>query len=297
MIKKNTYSRAYEACETFFSDTGQVPTIESIKPIIGINSPSIISSAIKDWKAALSQAIKKDQGLNAALPSPLLDTATKFWQQALIEARATLDNAYNELQSKQAEINTKEAALIEEKNRIQQLLGFSEHKYQEEINYLKKELNRLTSDSATLAEQTQIYRGITVETEKKNAVLAEEIRQEKEKFQRLEAQYDKEHEWALKRIEEEKNSYRQQTQNEMSRLQSEASRSKQDTELLQAKLDMLTKQADESRSKLIDLERNLSDEKLKLAGLTLNEAKLQKELNAKDDRIRTLISKAGAKKK
>jgi len=297
MIKKTTYTLAYEACKTFFSDTGQVPTIEAIKPIIGINSPSIISSAIKDWKADLSQAAKKHQGLNAALPSPLLETATKFWQQALIEAKATLDVAYNELQNKQAELAAKETALIEEKNRIQQLLGFSEHKFQEEINYLKKELSRLTSESAALAEQNHSYRDITVETEKKNAVLSEAIRQEKEKFQRLEAQYDKEHEWALKRIEEEKNSYRHQIQNEMGRLQSEASRSKQDTELLQAKLDMLTKQAAESSTKLIELERSLANEKLKLAGITLNEAKLQKELNAKDERIRALTGKASVKKK
>ena len=56
MIKISTYTRAYEACETFFAETGQLPTIDAIKPLIGINSPSTISSAIKAWKAALSTA-------------------------------------------------------------------------------------------------------------------------------------------------------------------------------------------------------------------------------------------------
>jgi Plasmid replication region DNA-binding N-term len=50
MIKKSTYTRAYEACEAFFAETGQMPTIDAIKPLIGVNSPSTISSAIKAWK-------------------------------------------------------------------------------------------------------------------------------------------------------------------------------------------------------------------------------------------------------
>ena len=50
MIKNSTYTRAYEACEAFFAETGQMPTIDAIKPIIGVNSPSTISSAIKAWK-------------------------------------------------------------------------------------------------------------------------------------------------------------------------------------------------------------------------------------------------------
>ena len=47
--------------------------------------------------------------------------------------------------------------------------------------------------------------------------------------------------------------------------------------------------------RISELERSLSDEKLKMAKLTLNEAKLQKELNAKDERIRTLLKKTNQK--
>jgi len=54
MIKQSTYQRAREACDAFFTETGQVPTIEAIKPIIGINSPSTISSAgNKHWPSLL----------------------------------------------------------------------------------------------------------------------------------------------------------------------------------------------------------------------------------------------------
>jgi hypothetical protein len=48
MIKISTYTRAYEACEAFFAETGQMPTIDAIKPLIGVNSPSTISNSHYD---------------------------------------------------------------------------------------------------------------------------------------------------------------------------------------------------------------------------------------------------------
>jgi hypothetical protein len=113
--------------------------------------------------------------------------------------------------------------------------------------------------------------------------------------QRLEIHYDKEHDWALRRIEEEKDSHRQQTQQEMLRLQAETTRSKQAVDLMQAQFDTLSRQQEVNRDRISELERSLSDEKLKMAKLTLNEAKLQKELNAKNERIRTLVNKANKK--
>lgn len=297
MIKKSTYARAYEACETFFTETGQMPTIDAIKPIIGVNSPSTISSAIKAWKNTLSQTIKKDQGVLPGIPSCLTDTVNTLWQQALTEARQIFNERYDELQAQQADLAAKEAVLNEESARIQQLLHLSEQKFQDEIAYLKKESERLTADSKRLTEQAEQYRSIATEAEKENAVLKETIKQEQDKVQRLEIQYDKEHDWALMRIEEEKDSHRQQTQQEMLRLQAETTCSKQDLVLLQAKFDMMTKQQEVNRDSISELERSLSDEKLKIAKLTLNEANLQKELNAKNERIRLLLIKRNKKMK
>jgi len=295
MIKISTYTRAYEACEAFFAETGQMPTIDAIKPIIGVNSPSTISSAIKAWKAALSQAVKKDQGVLPGVPASLTDTINALWQHALAEARQVFNERYDELQAQQADLTAKESILNDEAARIQQLLHLSEQKYQDEIAYLKKESARLTADSVILTEQAERYRAIAIETEKDNAVLKETIKQEQDKVQRLEIQYDKEHDWALMRIEEEKDSHRQQTQQEMLRLQAETTRSKQAVDLMQAKFDMMSRQQEVNRDRISELERSLSDEKLKMAKLTLNEAKLQKELNAKNERIRILLNKTNKK--
>jgi len=295
MIKKSTYTRAYEACEAFFAETGQMPTIDAIKPLIGVNSPSTISSAIKAWKNDLSQTIKKDQGVLPGIPSCLTDTVNTLWQQALAETRQAFNERYDELQAQQTALATKEAVLTEESARIHQLLHLSEQKYQDQIAYLKKESDRLTEDSRLLTEQTERYRAIATEVEKDNAVLKETIKQEQDKVQRLELHYDKEHDWALMRIEEEKDSHRQQTQQEMLRLQAETTRSKQAVDLMQAKFDLMSRQQEVNRDRISELERSLSDEKLKMAKLTLNEAKLQKELNAKNERIRTLVNKANKK--
>jgi len=286
MIKTSTYTRAYEACEAFFAETGQMPTIDAIKPLIGVNSPSTISSAIKAWKNALSQTIKKDQGVLPGVPVSLTDTVNALWQHALTEARQVFNERYDELQAQQAALVAQEAILNEESARIQQLLQLTEQKFQEEIAYLKKESERLTEDSRLLTEQAERYRSLATEAEKENAVLKETIKQEQDKVQRLELRYDKEHDWALMRIEEEKDSHRQQTHQEMLRLQAETTRSKQAVDLMQAKFDMLSRQQDVNRDRITELERNLSDEKLKLSEQILQAAYLQKELNDKDERIR-----------
>jgi chromosome segregation ATPase len=291
MIKTSTYTRAYEACEAFFAETGQMPTIDAIKPLIGVNSPSTISSAIKAWKAALSQTVKKDQGVLPGVPASLTDTVNALWQHALTEARQVFNERYDGLQAQQAALVAQEAILNEESARIQQLLQLTEQKFQEEIAYLKKESERLTEDSRLLTEHAERYRNLATEAEKDNAVLKETIKQEHDKVQRLEIRYDKEHDWALMRIEEEKDSHRQQTQQEMQHLQAETIRSKQAVDLMQAKFDMLSRQQEVNRDRISELERSLSDEKLKMAKLTLNEAKLQKELNTKNERIRSLLKK------
>ena len=295
MIKISTYTRAYEACDAFFAETGQMPTIDAIKPLIGVNSPSTISSAIKTWKNDLSQTIKKDQGVLPGVPTSLTDTVNALWQHALTEARQVFNERYDELQAQQAALVAQEAILNEESARIQPLLQLTEQKFQDEIAYLKKESERLIEESRLLTEQTERYRTLATEAEKDNAVLKETIKQEQDKVQRLEIRYDKEHDWALMRIEEEKDIHRQQTQQEMLRLQTETTRSKQAVDLMQAKFGRMSRQQEVNRDRISELERSLSDEKLKMAKLTLNEAKLQKELNAKNERIRTLVNKANKK--
>jgi chromosome segregation ATPase len=297
MLKKNTYARAFEACEAFFAETGQMPTIEAIKPIIMVNSPSIISSAIKDWKTALSQTVRKGQGIDPGVPKVLSDALATVWGQALEEANGIVRDRQEGLQAKQMALDAQEKALGEEAARVQQLVSITRQKFEEEIGYLKQEAGRLATEALASREEADRYRATATTLEKDNAVLAEALRQEKQKFQRLETQYDREHGWALKRIEEEKDSHRQKTQHEMNRLQSETTRSKQAAEMAQAKLEQLNQQVNECRDVTSQLESNLAREMLRIAELTLDKANLQSELNKKDERIRILITKTANKEK
>jgi hypothetical protein len=293
-MKKNTYTLAYEACESYFSKSGQLPTIEVIKPIININSPTTISNAIKDWKQALSQTVNKAQ--DPDIPKTLIDAITVIWEQALIDARSSLNEQTIELQNKQTALEQREKALGDETIRIQQWVKLTEQKYQEEIGFLKKDITRLSTETVTLNKQTEHYRLIASEFEKTNAVLNEQIRQEKDKYYRLEKQYDKEHDWALKRIEEEKKNYKNQLNNEMERLKSETLRSKQTTDILQSKLDLMEKEVMVNCDKITELERNLAEEILKQAGLTLTQVKLQKKLNVQNEQLRIKRTNRDAKK-
>lgn len=291
MIKISTYSKAYEACETFFLETGQMPTIEAIKPLIGVNSPSIISSAIKSWKNDLSQTVRNQQGPEPGIPKAIMATVTELWAQALTEAKACIKTKSDELDAQQAAIDQLSVELKAEADRVGQLLKVTEEKFQEEVSYLKRENERLAAESGQALEQLNFFRATVTAVEMKNAVLTEEIRQEKDKYQKLESQYDREHDWSLKRIEEEKENHRQKTAMEMKRLQSESNRNKQAAEITQAKWEQLSQQLNDFREKVSSLESHSSEEKLTIAKLTLDKADLQSQLNAKEEKIRILLTK------
>ena len=190
MIKQSSYQRAHETRDAFFTETGQVPTIEAIKPIIGINSPSTLSSAIKDWKQALAETIKTDQGSLPGVPAALTEAVNACWQQALEKARLVFNEKAKELDTKQAALAARETALQAEAARLEPLLQMIEERYNEETQQLKAEIERLVSEAQRLSEQSVNDRSLVTELEKANAVLNETIRQEQDKLQRLETQYN-----------------------------------------------------------------------------------------------------------
>lgn len=79
-------------------------------------------------------------------------------------------------------------------------------------------------------------------------------------------------------------------------MQSEASRNRQSNEVLQAKLELVIDQLSGEKNKALDLERNLANEKLKLAGFALNEANLQKALREMEAQLAGQANKARTKK-
>jgi hypothetical protein len=262
-MKKNTYNLAYEACEVFFHNTGQIPTIASIKPIITINNPTAISNAIKDWKKSLPLTLKKKHFNNIAIPEPLINAITAIWEQALMEAKSALDNQAIELQAQQNNLDHREKLLTNKIAHFQQLMHRTEQKHTKETSDLQKEINRLCVESNSILEKTEHYRALSAELKKNNIALSKQIHSEQDKYNRLEKQYDKEHDWALKRIEEEKNSYKKHVHNEIQQVRLKANRSKQALDLLQAKAILMAKEINAKEDKIKKLEKNLADVKSK----------------------------------
>lgn len=296
MLKKTTYILAYEACESFFSETGKLPTIESIKPIVKVNSPTTISTAIKDWKRNLSVTLKNNQPDGIGIPKILVEALSAIWDQALQEAKLELNTQASLLHETEKTIELQKKALDSEAQRLQQTIPLIEQKYEDKLTLLQDELKRLSILSVTQAEQIEYYRKIATENDKLSAVQAEQIRRQQESYIRLETQFNNEHEWALKRIEEEKCNSKNQVQGEIERLQSELTQYKQSCEILQAKLETLSLQVSKSIEKNIELERDLAKEKLKQANATLNEAKLRNEITNKEEKIRFLSVKVNKKR-
>jgi len=291
----DTYTLAYEACGSYFVATGKMPTVESIKEAIGIKSPTTISTAIKDWKTALAKSMGENKVAITGIPVDLNDAFVAVWQKAQTAAAAGFRERLAELEARQAELDMKAVALSEHTERVNQLVAITEQRYQEEVRLLMKDNSRLADEVLVLREAVERYQQRTTKAEQTVAVMAEQIRHEKMKFQRLETQYDSQHDWALKRIEEEKDKVKQQIRQEMKDLQDETTSSKQAFNFIQVKCDQMAKQAKVDQERIIGLERSLSDEKLKLAGMVLNEANYQNELNSLQESIRLL--KVKGKKK
>jgi hypothetical protein len=288
---KDTYTLAFEACGAYFTGTGKMPTVEAIKAEIGIKSPTTISTAIKDWKAGLAKSMDESKAAIPGIPPALTEAFVAVWQQAQAASTDGYQERLAQLAAREAQLDAQARELEADQARTGHLVELTERRCQEEILFLKKELARLAEESAQLREESALHRNLATAAEKQCAVYGEQIRQETEKLKRLETQYDREHDWSLKRIEEEKENHRKNTEQEMKRLQGETNRSKLALEVSQAKVAQLAHQALADQERIIGLERSLSDEKVKQASLLLNEANYQNEINILQEQLRALKAK------
>jgi len=288
---KDTYTLAYEACGAYFTGTGKMPTVEAIKAQIGIKSPTTISTAIKDWKATLAKSMDESKATIPGIPPALTAAFVAVWQQAQAASAALYRERLTQLETRETQLDAQSKELEADQARTGHLVELTERRCQEEILFLKKELARLAEESAKLREESTLHRNLAADAEKQCAVYAEQIRQETEKVKRLETQYDREHDWSLKRIEEEKENHRKNTEQEMKRLQGETNRNKLALEVSQAKVAQMAHQAMADQERIIGLERSISDEKVKQASLLLNEANYQNEINVLQERMRLLITR------
>lgn len=107
---------------------GARPTIERVRLKIGRGSPNTVSPHLETWFRALGARIKDPGAFAAApaIPDPITQAATHFWETALAEARAEQADSYRQ----------RWEALTEESER---LAGQAEQLQQREIQLANRE--------------------------------------------------------------------------------------------------------------------------------------------------------------
>lgn len=129
-----TESDVWSAADALLLE-GARPTIERVRQKIGRGSPNTVSPHLETWFRALGTRIQDPRAFAAppAVPDPIAQAATHFWEAALAAARAEQAQAYQERWEELAsegerfaaqaeQLEQREAQLLERERDLQEAL-------------------------------------------------------------------------------------------------------------------------------------------------------------------------------
>ncbi|KRA01714.1 DNA-binding protein [Achromobacter sp. Root565] len=129
-----TESDVWSAADALLLE-GARPTIERVRQKIGRGSPNTVSPHLETWFRALGARIQDPRAFAAppAVPDPIAQAATHFWEAALAAARAEQAQAYQERWEELAsegerfaaqaeQLEQREAQLLERERDLQEAL-------------------------------------------------------------------------------------------------------------------------------------------------------------------------------
>ncbi|MBF6649119.1 DNA-binding protein [Methylobacter sp. BlB1] len=208
-MKKNTdtYSLAYECCDQVFLEEGRFPTIDAIRERIHINSPAVIKRAMNDWTLHFVDKHRRKLE-HPKMPAALVDAAESLWQLALQQAQA----AYGE---RQAALDRKEADWQSRLQALEQARADQELAWQQEAGRMAQELTaqadvvlelsgQLGTTAARLENTEQWLAESRQDLSRAQGALAEARAANETQAREWTIKFEKDHEWHLRRIEEEK---------------------------------------------------------------------------------------------
>lgn len=253
----NTYELAYECCDTVFFEDGRFPTIDSIRERIHVNSPAIIKRAMNDWTLHFAER-HREKLQNPNMPSLLIDASESIWKLALTEANQAFSERSRELDLREAEWKSEIAT-------IQQLLKESEANWNAEKLRLDTELksqsalltetmDKLGQKSASLDETESTLSETKQALSRMDGALAEARSAHDMQAKEWAAKFDQDHDWHLKRIEEEKDSLRTQHAKTMSEQNRSLEMARMDQESLRARLTQIMNKVGDSLERQSKLE-------------------------------------------
>lgn len=291
----DTYERAYAACDQLAAQ-GLKPTVKRVAQHIGVNTPALISPAIKDWLVS-SAADRQERLQIPEVPDALVESVSAQWRLAVESARQALAAERGAFEQEKTEIRTTlltlqaaHAALGQEYSAYRQAAEADRQQLRETLAQRDLDLQQSRADftaaTQALADARETVARLTGSLE---AAQQEQARRQQDWQARLES----DHHWHLTRIEEEKERARQDAAEKITQLASNLTLARQQIDTLNGYLDKaarasgelkgenrllqaareqlqqqqadLTKQLDEARQKNIEIQ----------AGLQTREAELE----------------------
>lgn len=219
--RTQTYDLAYRACSELFGETGKPPTIASVKEKISVNSPVTIKKAIDDWLIHLAADFISRRE-KPGIPDILFESISSLWKSAVTEAEKTLDKKSNALSEREKEIgehlkktDDQLKTALQEKDQL--AVRFKDQ--EQYAQHLKEELKVLHSEQVAVLEDAKVARQAYEESTKQSINLQAKYDEAQQHWQE---RLENEHDWMLKRIQDEKERFDQVQKQEMNQLLSKA---------------------------------------------------------------------------
>jgi len=165
--KTDTRDKVHEAADTLLA-SGQRPTQQAIRDLIGTGSITTINLALNDWWMSLAKRINR-QSDHPALPEPVITAASKLWDQALAYSHASLEEERQKLntaleqrkleQGSQLSETQATLAFVQDQNNklleANQLVNEQKNSLLNRINELESSLIKLNGQNAELIRQNK----------------------------------------------------------------------------------------------------------------------------------------------
>lgn len=202
-----TYTLAYACCDVVLLEDGKFPTIDAIRERIGINSPVVIKRAINDWTLHFVEKHRKKL-LIPNMPTLLMDATEALWQLCVNEASKSFEQDKSALTQREAEwqntltkqqdaLKTNAMAWETEKQRMMQELSAQTDLIKEFSLRLDDTVRQLDEANRQLNETRQAL-------SHSEGSLAEVRDANTKQMQDWTIKFEKDHQWHLNRITEEK---------------------------------------------------------------------------------------------
>lgn len=253
----NTYELAYECCDTVFFEDGRFPTIDSIRERIQVNSPAVIKRAMNDWTLHFVER-HREKLQNPNMPSLLVDASESIWKLALKEANQTFSERSCELDLREAEWKSEIAELKKSLKESEFAWNAEKLKLEAELEsrtvLLTETIDKLEQKSASLDETESTLSETKQALSRMDGALAEARSAHDMQAKEWVAKLDQDHDWHLKRIEEEKDSLRTQHAKAMSEQNRSLEMARMDQESLRARLTQIMNKVGDSLERQSKLE-------------------------------------------